>query len=1363
MKRTITGSQFGGSDNKGIAALDDAVRAEQIRMLMHRRVDLPMNLLLAAIVWVTLQHLYPGWIALSWLGLFCLVILARLVLRRAYGKDISAAVITLTWGRAFALSAFATALLWGLTGSAILMTPNPVYHVFIVFVLGGLTAAGIVSNSAYLPAMWSFILPTALPVIFIFSARHDISHIELAVMMVMFALVLIASGRNINRSIAENFRLRIEQDMLSKQLSASETAMREAQEIAQVGSWEIDLVQKSYFCSSEALRVFGFDPEKDRPSLDTMLARVHPEDRWMVDKHISEAMASERGRGIDHRLVMDDGTTKYVHELARVTRDAEGRALRMIGTVQDITERKIAENKLQFTNILLKTETEASPNGILVLDVHRKVISFNHRYADIWRIPVADLTMADDAVLLSKVTSQQKDPQGFRARVKYFDDHPDESGRDALETIDGRFVDRETVPLTTSANEYLGRVWFFRDVTEQRKAADALIYRDRLLRALTVGTGILINAESIDQGMPEALHVIGEAMAVDRVLVVKNSSDGTLTLPAAAYRWESPGAAVTFNLSTPEIEALKLNADEMVAWLAPLKTGKPLIAQLKTSTGSVRSMLEAFHNKSLLMVSINVGGEYWGTLGIDACTTAREWTASEIYALETLASSIGTLIQRNRTRLLLESSEERFRVLNATAEDAIFLIDGAGRISSWNRAAERILGYSAEDAIGRVAHEFLAPGNLPGNPDAVLKTFITTGTGDLSGKTSEVTVVRKDGAEIAVELSLAGAKINDQWEAIGILRDVTARKAAEENLRFANILLTTETEASPDGILVVDANRKIISSNARFSEIWKTPRAVLAAGNDENVLAAGTSLVKDPQKFTDVVKRIYEHPGESSHDEFEMTDGRFMERHTVMLKSSAGQYLGRIWFFRDITASKRAAAHALRLARFDVLTGLANRSVFVEALQHAVARAKRTEKGFAVIYLDLDHFKDVNETLGHPAGDALLQAVADRLESNTRESDTVARFGGDEFAIIVADVVEPSDVAILAQKLIHALGQPYSIQGNEVFSAASAGIDLYGPEAADAETLLSHADMALYRAKGEGRDVYRFFTPAMDKEVRMQVSLGTELHEALDAGQLFLVYQPQVAIDSARVVGLEALVRWHHPRRGIIGPEVLIPIAEKMGMIVKLGHWVLLTACRQTRKWLDAGIAPTRVAVNLSAQQFKSPIGLEADIADVLAETGLPPQLLELELTETILMDVSRDHSDIVARLRKIGVTIAIDDFGAGFSSLDYLRRFPADHIKIAQNFVRNLETAPSDAIIVKATIGLARELGIPTITEGVETRKQFELLKSWGCREVQGFYFSKPLAVDDVTRMLGSGNALLPGADSVSPPAAAHAGAGLT
>jgi predicted signal transduction protein with EAL and GGDEF domain len=357
-----------------------------------------------------------------------------------------------------------------------------------------------------------------------------------------------------------------------------------------------------------------------------------------------------------------------------------------------------------------------------------------------------------------------------------------------------------------------------------------------------------------------------------------------------------------------------------------------------------------------------------------------------------------------------------------------------------------------------------------------------------------------------------------------------------------------------------------------------------------------------------------------------------------------------------------------------------------------------------------------------------------------REIDTAARFGGDEFAVVETDIQDPADAAVLANKILKALSAPFPIEGNEIRSGTSIGIAVYGPDSADAETLLSHADVALYRAKSEGRGTYRFFTDAMDVEVRARVTMGTELREALASSQFFLMYQPQVDIDTGRIVGLEALVRWNHPKLGIVGPAEFIPVAEHSGLIVALEHWVTREVCRQTKQWLDADIVVPLIAINVSVVQFKTPLEMENDIAAILAETGLPPQLLELELTEGVLMEASREHHDALLRLRNMGIRIAIDDFGNGYSSLDYLRRFSVERIKIAQNFIADLGILSGNRAIVKAALGLARELDIEVVVEGVETVDQLELLKAWGCRRVQGYYFSKPLRAPEVSALLRIG-----------------------
>ena len=445
---------------------------------------------------------------------------------------------------------------------------------------------------------------------------------------------------------------------------------------------------------------------------------------------------------------------------------------------------------------------------------------------------------------------------------------------------------------------------------------------------------------------------------------------------------------------------------------------------------------------------------------------------------------------------------------------------------------------------------------------------------------------------------------------------------------------------------------------------------------------------------------------------------------------------------RDTERRIRASeAEVLRIARLDALTGLVNRQVFMEAVQQAINRAERGDKAFAVLFLDLDHFKDVNDTLGHPAGDELLRVVAKRLQVTIRDTDLASRFGGDEFAVLADGIDEPADAAILAEKLIAAIGKPFSVDGNDIRSGASVGIALYEGDHAAPETLMSQADVALYQAKAEGRASYSFFTPSMEAEVRNRVTLTAELREAIATGQFFLEYQPQIDAETGRIVGVEALVRWRHPKRGVLSPAEFISVAEKTGLIVALDRWVKREACRQAKAWSDAGTEPIVMSVNVSGAQFKRALELEKDVAIVLEKSGLPPRLLELELTETVLMEASQDQRDVLVRLRQSGVKLAIDDFGTGYSSLDYLRRFPVDRIKIAQVFVGRITYEPGSAAIVRATISLARELGLVAIAEGVETEEQFKMLKGWGCPQMQGYYFARPLGSDDFFALLRSQN----------------------
>jgi len=448
-----------------------------------------------------------------------------------------------------------------------------------------------------------------------------------------------------------------------------------------------------------------------------------------------------------------------------------------------------------------------------------------------------------------------------------------------------------------------------------------------------------------------------------------------------------------------------------------------------------------------------------------------------------------------------------------------------------------------------------------------------------------------------------------------------------------------------------------------------------------------------------------------------------------------------------IRSSVRHAVRIMRinrkvsdLAQTDELTSLVNRRAFVERLNAAFAACRRGAKPVAVLYFDLDYFKDVNDTLGHSVGDALLRQVAARVLSATRENDVVARFGGDEFAVLQSDAEDVAAAGALAAKIRQILAQPYVIAGNEVHISASIGISHYTADIAGPDAMMIQSDLALYRAKEDGRNCFRFHSAELDRQVEERVVVAEELRGALERDELELHYQPQVELRSGRIVGLEALLRWNNPKRGPMSPAMFIPIAERSGQIQMLGQWVLDAACRQLRAWQDAGLAPDLVGVNFSALHFKAAPELDREVAACLDKWGVAADRIEIELTESVLIDITEQHSDRFERLRRLGVRIAIDDFGTGYSSLSYLANYPINRVKIAQELVFGVDTDSRSAAVVRAAIRLAHELGIQIVAEGIETEGQERFLLSAGCEHGQGYYFSRPVDAERATALLRAG-----------------------
>ncbi len=459
----------------------------------------------------------------------------------------------------------------------------------------------------------------------------------------------------------------------------------------------------------------------------------------------------------------------------------------------------------------------------------------------------------------------------------------------------------------------------------------------------------------------------------------------------------------------------------------------------------------------------------------------------------------------------------------------------------------------------------------------------------------------------------------------------------------------------------------------------------------------------------------------------------------VAERDERGEFVRSLAVAVDVTERKRAESAAHRLAYYDPLTGLPNRVLFQDRLGQSLAQAHRSGGRVALLYLDLDRFKGINDTLGHSFGDLVLREVAGRLGGCLREGDTLARLGGDEFVLLLTG--DQGDLALggFAKCILNAFTHSLVIQEREVFTAASIGIALYPEDGSDPETLLRNADIAMYAAKSSGRNTYQFFSEEMNAAAVEKLSLETHLRRALERGELSLAYQPQVDLRSGEITGLETLLRWNRPGVGAIPPDRFVPVAEETGLILPIGEWALRTACAQGRAWQDAGYPPLRIAVNLSASQIKQPRFIDL-IDRVLEETGLDPHRLEIELTESTIMENAPDTIMAMTDLKVRGIQLAIDDFGTGYSSLTYLKHFPINRIKIAQEFVRDIPSDPDDAAIVEAIIAMAHSLDLNVIAEGVEKREQLEFLRARRCHEMQGFYFAQPLRAWEVTRLFTEG-----------------------
>ena len=686
--------------------------------------------------------------------------------------------------------------------------------------------------------------------------------------------------------------------------------------------------------------------------------------------------------------------------------------------------------------------------------------------------------------------------------------------------------------------------------------------------------------------------------------------------------------------------------------------------------------------------------------------------------------------EHERDTEMLQRSEERYRRLVANLPDVTWTSSEDGQTTYISQNVEDVYGYTAEEICTR--GDELWFGRI--HPEDLER--VSRGFRDLFSQNesfdAEYRVQHKNGEWIWVHDRALRTHIeNGVRYADGVFSDVTARKRAELALIGSERRYRSLFENNLSAVFRAAAGGQILDCNPALV-------AMLGyASRDELLQRSTADLLYDSGEERALLGQLAKEGSLSNYEiRLKRKDGTpvWALHNIALLQSEDGQPPVIEGTAFDISRRRRAEQELRHLAYYDAVTGLPNRTLLEDRLSKAMAAARRRKEKLALLFLDLDHFKVINDSLGHATGDLLLNEVATRLKKWARDQDTVARLGGDEFVIVVNGVKEIGDVAVAARRVLDALTAEAVIETRSLSIGCSLGISIFPDHGTDAVALLKNADAAMYSAKENGRNNFQFFTPEMNAQVVERLNLESDLRGALQRNELFLMYQPQSDVASGKLIGAEALLRWQHPRLGLVPPDKFIRIAENSGLIIPIGEWVLRTACAQARQWHNQGLPAVPVAVNVSAVQLRQEGFLDL-IRRVLHDTGLPPKYLELELTESLIMSNAEGIVSMLRQLKDTGVKLSIDDFGTGYSSLSYLRHFPVYKLKVDRSFVRDITANDDDAAITSTIISMAKSLNLKVIAEGVETEEQMRFLSKHRCDEVQGYYFSKPLRAEDFSK----------------------------
>ncbi|MBE9528822.1 MAG: PAS domain S-box protein [Proteobacteria bacterium] len=958
--------------------------------------------------------------------------------------------------------------------------------------------------------------------------------------------VLVKQVKRQNRQLGSEIDVRKE---IEEALVASQSKYAEAQQLARMGHWSLNLATQELVWSEEVFRIFEVDSEKFGASYKAFLDAIHPDDREAVGAAYTASVESRKPYEITHRLLMKDETIKYVNEKCQTTYDAEGTPLLSVGTIQDITEQKVAEKALKETATYLAEAQKIARIGHWKLDPATNIVSGSDELFEIFGLSQEEATL-DAFIEVVHPEDRERDVAAITRGLEHAENWNIEHRlicRDGTE----KYVHAVGEARTNESGETLMLVGTIQDITERKRAEGELL-------------------------------MLSNAVEQSPVTVVITDLEGDIEYVNPRFTELTGYTAEEVIGQNPRI----LKSEEQ-----PPEFYKNMWDTIKSG----RSWKGQFCNKK------KNGEVYWEEATVSPVTNAEGSVTHYLAVKEDITKG-------KEAEEALKVSETKYRLIHDTAFDGIIIADKNSMILEYNRSAEKIFGYEEGELEGRNLSLLLSEESRARYIEGANR-LCTTGKSHVEGEIIELEGLRKDAETFPIEIILNSFNLHDELLFTCTIRDITERKNSEESIKH--------------------------------------------------------------------------------------------------------------------------------LAYYDHLTGLPNRLLFIDRLDQVLLRDAWKQRVAAVLFLDLDRFKIVNDTLGHAVGDELLKVVARRLEECLREGDTVARLGGDEFTILLQDLAKADDIILVLEKILETIKKPVLLGGQEVVIGTSIGASIFPDDGFDSEVLLKNADTAMYRAKSEGRNNFQIYSSAMSTKANNLLRMEHRLRKALDNGEFVVHYQPQLDLKTGKLSGMEALVRLADGEDGKLTlPGEFISVAEETGIIIPLSVWVLQTICEQNRAWQEAGHTPITVAVNISPRMFRQKNFIYM-VTDILEKTGFNPQYLEIEITEETMLTDVEDTIEKMNALRYLGISFAIDDFGTGYSSLSYIKTLPIDLLKIDRAFVQDLNSNPDDNAIVMAVVQMAHSMDIEVLAEGVESEEQLVYLNSVGCDKLQGYFFSRPVPHDEIEALL--------------------------